>query len=822
MPDLVIKVKYGDTLRRFSVFVQEDGSVDLNMALLTAKIFNLIKFAPDADLNLTYIDEDQDSVTLVDDDDLHDAFRQCLNPLRINILRNGTGNGRYDTKSSGSSTPKRSPFIQGPSFANINSAITEVMKPVPEPFHDVLSKLSYDLAAKAASSVPLMTELVECLSKLGLNNLNSVSQCNDDAHSSTQGVAAENPVGFRVAEDLESLNKSAHVQIAKVSNANLADDKKECDSCNITRGVGTSVPKPATSVDLNLDPRDSIASGFSATGFTVPAALGHNDISGKGKDIQNEHIGNLSGKPVAFRSAFYTLPDHQVHISPHPSQASNTAKLPLSAINTQGGSSVLGGDNNNKQLPTGFRHSSVSQVGFNPQSKCPFRGESGVESSDVVPSGGYYRYHPSKRSGRIFHKGVRCDGCFVYPITGPRFKSKMKEDYDLCSICYSEMGNKDEYIRMDRPMPFRSPRLFKKLYDPRHRFPEPSLPHMMQVCKVKPCRQKLDSCFVEDVNVIDGTMMAPETQFTKIWRMRNNGTIAWPRGTHLVWIGGDQFSDKVLVELEIPVDGIPVDKELDVAVDFRAPQLPNGYVSYWRMASPSGQKFGQQVWVLIKVDASSQEGSIASSFHGLNLNLPPECSGAKGTEIIDVNVEPADSSSLGTGRSTVEMELVRPVLDKHPSKDQALEFPVNDSLLVGSWVFGPVNPGIPASVSYPIIDISEGLSEPFSLMDMETSAGESEAEVEKTLLKELEEMGFKQIDFNKEILRMNEYNMEQSVDYLCGVAEWDPILEQLQEMGFCDRETNKKLLIKNGGSIKRVVMDLIAGESRVETSPPAF
>ncbi|XP_015170055.1 protein NBR1 homolog [Solanum tuberosum] len=73
-------------------------------------------------------------------------------------------------------------------------------------------------------------------------------------------------------------------------------------------------------------------------------------------------------------------------------------------------------------------------------------------------------------------------------------------------------------------------------------------------------------------------------------------------------------------------------------------------------------------------------------------------------------------------------------------------------------------------------------------------------------------MVFKQVDLNKEILRKNEYHLEQSVDDLYGVAEWDPILEELKEMGFCDKEMNKKLLKKNSGSIKRIVMDLIAGE----------
>lgn len=41
--------------------------------------------------------------------------------------------------------------------------------------------------------------------------------------------------------------------------------------------------------------------------------------------------------------------------------------------------------------------------------------------------------------------------------------------------------------------------------------------------------------------------------------------------------------------------------ELDIAVDFTAPESPGRYISYWRLASSTGQKFGQRVWVLIQV-----------------------------------------------------------------------------------------------------------------------------------------------------------------------------------------------------------------------------
>ena len=80
----------------------------------------------------------------------------------------------------------------------------------------------------------------------------------------------------------------------------------------------------------------------------------------------------------------------------------------------------------------------------------------------------------------------------------------------------------------------------------------PRLPHhLMRACGVKPSGLKLNSRFITDVNVLDGTLMAPSTPFTKIWRMQNNGSTVWPQGTQLLWIGGDKLSVEVSVELQV-------------------------------------------------------------------------------------------------------------------------------------------------------------------------------------------------------------------------------------------------------------------------------
>jgi len=75
--------------------------------------------------------------------------------------------------------------------------------------------------------------------------------------------------------------------------------------------------------------------------------------------------------------------------------------------------------------------------------------------------------------------------------------------------------------------------------------------HPRVVMKSK--REKLDSRFILDVTVLDGTLMAPSTPFMKIWRMHNNGSIVWPLGTQLVWVGGDQFALQTSVPLEVAI-----------------------------------------------------------------------------------------------------------------------------------------------------------------------------------------------------------------------------------------------------------------------------
>ncbi|XVF08422.1 hypothetical protein REPUB_Repub07fG0002400 [Reevesia pubescens] len=794
------KVKYGDTLRRFNARIYDGDQLDLNMAVLRTKIIALFNFPFDTEFTLTYIDEDGDVVTLVDDDDLCDVMRQRLKFMRINVQLNNDKLRKSYAGSSGSSTPLRSPSVLPP-LPSFNTGAADVLKSVPEPVRDALtevfSKLSFDVASKAASASPVLVDLVESLSKMGQSYLSPVSQSGADTDSSMPVGSSETPSAPYSPTDPDPLRdgglRAVLPKLTAVDSSCKAS--KEANTGNAARGVDVSA------VDLNVDsPSDANLTGCAtmSSGSSAINIFLHND-----KKNTKENNGHNKGKSVSF-------------------------------------------DTSTPYIDTTRKYYSINEMGRDPSNECPFSGVP-VAIDPVVPPFAYHPFSPSKRSsvstdGNVmfgtFHKGIQCDGCGVLPITGPRFKSKVKDDYDLCSICFSKMGNEADYIRMDRPVHYRQPWCFRPSNDHIPRVGGPALPHVLRNRVLKSARPKLESCFILDVNVLDGTVMAPSTPFTKIWRMRNNGTLPWSRGMQLVWIGGDNLSNAMSVDMEIPDDGVPVDGELDISVDFTAPQLPGRYVSYWRMASQSGIKFGQRVWVLIHVDASLKD-TIGDNLQGLNLNLPPESCGPRDSEMVDMNVDFVTElcdSIAGTGP-------VKPMVNEQSTKEQTVNnsdvpspVPTSSSVtavpvlrpptLSSSTAYPIIDQGVStsafpqapsSSLSYPIIDLSEPASAGPSQMlppvfVQAPSQEDSEKSVEQTLLKELEDMGFKQVDLNKEILRMNEYDLEKSVDDLCGVAEWDPILEELQEMGFCDAEMNKKLLKKNNGSIKGLVMDLLTGE----------
>ena len=106
-----------------------------------------------------------------------------------------------------------------------------------------------------------------------------------------------------------------------------------------------------------------------------------------------------------------------------------------------------------------------------------------------------------------------------------------------------------------------------------------------------------DAAFVSDVTVPDGTSFKPGETFSKVWRLRNNGSCAWGAGYQFTFIDGAQMGAAGALAVAATAPGA----SLDMAVAMTAPRTPGSYTGRWRMRSPAGTIFGQPFSVVIKV-----------------------------------------------------------------------------------------------------------------------------------------------------------------------------------------------------------------------------
>jgi hypothetical protein len=112
--------------------------------------------------------------------------------------------------------------------------------------------------------------------------------------------------------------------------------------------------------------------------------------------------------------------------------------------------------------------------------------------------------------------------------------------------------------------------------------------------------------FVDDMTIPDDTIVPAAGAFTKTWRLFNNGTRAWGEGYRFAFVqgsvdgkpvGGDPLGGPG----SVPVAATAPGASIDISVDFIVPSTPGTVRSDWRLRAPSGQAFGDQVFVRVIV-----------------------------------------------------------------------------------------------------------------------------------------------------------------------------------------------------------------------------
>jgi hypothetical protein len=136
--------------------------------------------------------------------------------------------------------------------------------------------------------------------------------------------------------------------------------------------------------------------------------------------------------------------------------------------------------------------------------------------------------------------------------------------------------------------------------------------------------------FVADITVPDGTNLAPEVDFTKVWRLKNAGGCAWNSDYGLIFIDGAQMGASKAVALSSMVKPGEI---VDVSVGMTSPSKEGEHFGYWMLRSDDGEIFGlgenanKSFWINIQVDdpgsstpppekISTWEGYIWGTEHG--------------------------------------------------------------------------------------------------------------------------------------------------------------------------------------------------------------
>jgi len=98
--------------------------------------------------------------------------------------------------------------------------------------------------------------------------------------------------------------------------------------------------------------------------------------------------------------------------------------------------------------------------------------------------------------------------------------------------------------------------------------------------------------------VEDGTDFAPNENFTKTWRLKNDGTCTWNTNYKLVFVDGDQLSGPANKNL---TQSVAPGEQVDISVDLKAPGSGGTYKGFWKVADDEGQYFVHNIWVEIDV-----------------------------------------------------------------------------------------------------------------------------------------------------------------------------------------------------------------------------
>jgi hypothetical protein len=96
------------------------------------------------------------------------------------------------------------------------------------------------------------------------------------------------------------------------------------------------------------------------------------------------------------------------------------------------------------------------------------------------------------------------------------------------------------------------------------------------------------AAFVSDVTIPDYTVLAPNTAFTKTWRLKNTGSCTWDSDYLVSYISGTTMSQQPGYWIVPQGQTVPPGGTVDVSVGMTSPVQNGDYGSYWGLKRQSG------------------------------------------------------------------------------------------------------------------------------------------------------------------------------------------------------------------------------------------
>lgn len=136
---------------------------------------------------------------------------------------------------------------------------------------------------------------------------------------------------------------------------------------------------------------------------------------------------------------------------------------------------------------------------------------------------------------------------------------------------------------------------------------------VVEAVKEEP-EEELNAVFVRDT-VSDGTIFGLNHVFEQTWTLRNDGNTTWPAGCAVKFSGGDYMghvdsthpagiSDLVSAsQSTVCYSQLAPGQEFQFTVLLRTPARAGKFISYWRLTTEDGIRFGERLWCEVNARA---------------------------------------------------------------------------------------------------------------------------------------------------------------------------------------------------------------------------